>query len=336
MTTLRLRDRQIDSVFELIGTDENSLTYAFGWCLAQVPALLAAVAQQLQRPPPGTDAEVRLQTYGAGTGITDIEVRDGAQAAWVFEAKVGFAPPSSVQLSQYAERLNAEPFRAADRLLVVIARSDHRELTLPLALPPDVLGVPVQALSWGQIRTCAQRAYGQASNTGKATLRQFEAFLTKVLRMQAQESNEAFVVSLSFETFGGGSTTFVDVVTQHRKYFHPVGPGWPPDPPNYMAFRWQGRLQSVHHVDRYEVITGWQPYFPDTTEPTIAPHFLYHLGPPIVPTHPVATGKIFRAGRVWAAIDLLLTSASISEARDETQRRKTAAGAPAVDKSAPP
>lgn len=327
MTELRLRGRRIDSVFELIGADENSLTYALGWCLTRVPTLLEEVAAHLQRPTPGTDAAVHLQTYGAGTGITDVEVRDGA-SAWVFEAKVGFLPPSLAQLTQYALRLNAETDPAADRLLVVVARSDQRELTLQQALPTDVLGVPVQALSWGQIRACAQRAHGRAGNAGnagKATLRQFEVFLNKVLRMQMVESNEAYVVSVNHSTFGGGTTSFVDVVAAHRRYFHPVGPNWPASPPNYLAFRWGGRLRSVHHVDRYEVIRSWHPHFPDTTAPNIAPHFLYHLGPPIVPARTVATGKIYPSGRVWAAIDLLLTCASISEARDETRRRKEAA-----------
>jgi hypothetical protein len=125
---------------------------------------------------------------------------------------------------------------------------------------------------------------------GKAILRQFKDFLTKILQMQTINSNEAFVVSVSWSTFGGGTTSFVDVITKFRKYFHPIGPGWPPNPPNYVAFRWAGRLQSIHHVDRYEIITSWKRHFPDTTEEEIDPHFLYHLGPPIVPQHEVRTG----------------------------------------------
>lgn len=78
-----------------------------------------------------------------------------------------------------------------------------------------------------------------------------------------------------------------------------------------MAFRWDGRLQSIHHVDRYEVITRWHPHFPDTTEPEIPTLFLYHLGPPRTPHRPVPTGKVCASGRVWTAIDLLLTSESI-------------------------
>jgi hypothetical protein len=88
-----------------------------------------------------------------------------------------------------------------------------------------------------------------------------------------------------------------------------------------MAFRWAGRLQSIHHVDSYEIITSWRQHFPDTTEAEIDPHFLYHLGPPIVPQHEVKTGNIYRSGRVWAAIDLLLTCETISEARRKSEER---------------
>ena len=53
--------REIDSVFDLLGRDENSLTFALGWCLSRVPALLDEVAAVLGRPAPGPEAAVYLQ-----------------------------------------------------------------------------------------------------------------------------------------------------------------------------------------------------------------------------------------------------------------------------------
>jgi hypothetical protein len=52
-------------------------------------------------------------------------------------------------------------------------------------------------------------------------------------------------------------------------------------------------------------------------------HFAYRLGPPMRPPGDVKTGKIFKNGRVWCAIDTLLSGAfaTITDARDETQRR---------------
>ncbi len=325
MAQIQLHRRPIESVFELIGTNENSLTFAVGWCLSQAPAFLDAVAKHLGFPPPGAEATILLQEHGGSHGITDIEIIDPGRAAWILEAKVSFAPPGLEQLTKYAERLNATPDPAAAKLLVVIAKSDRRELWLKQLVPQDVLGVPVRVLSWGNIRAAIREAMGASGHAEKRLLSQLDHFIAKVLQMQDFESNSVFVVSVSRDTFGGGPTSFVDVVSKYSKYFHPAGKGWPANPPNYMAFRWDGVLQGIYHVDKYEIITTWEPHFPDTTEASFQPHYLYHLGPRIMPAHTVKTGNIFRSGRVWAALDLLLTCETISEARDRTQARSEAA-----------
>lgn len=325
MTQIQLHRRSVESVFELIGTNENSLTFAVGWCLSQAPAFLAAIAKHLGCGPLGQEATILLQEHGGAHGITDIEVIDPGKAAWILEAKVGFAPPRIEQLTKYAERLTATPDPAAAKLLVVIAKSDRRELWLKQLVPQNVLDIPVRVLSWGDIRTAIREATGASSHAEKRLLSQLDRFIAKVLQMQDFESNSVYVVSVSHDTFGGGPTSFVDVVNKYNKYFHPAGKGWPANPPNYLAFRWSGVLQGIYHVDRYEIITTWEPHFPDTTEPSFHPHYLYHLGPRIMPAHSVRTGNIFKNGRVWAALDLLLTCGTISEARDQTQARREAA-----------
>jgi hypothetical protein len=55
--------------------------------------------------------------------------------------------------------------------------------------------------------------------------------------------------------------------------------------------------------------------------------FVYRFEEPIVPMKPVRTGNLYRAQRVWAAIDLLLTCDTIREARDKTQARLAEVGA---------
>jgi hypothetical protein len=51
------------------------------------------------------------------------------------------------------------------------------------------------------------------------------------------------------------------------------------------------------------------------------PYYLYTLGPAIVPSKVVRNGKIMMANRVYAAIDLLLTCDTISEAGERTRSR---------------
>ena len=50
-------------------------------------------------------------------------------------------------------------------------------------------------------------------------------------------------------------------------------------------------------------------------------YFIFRLGTAIKPNKEIRTGNIYRNGRVWAAIDLLLTCDTIAEARDETKKR---------------
>ena len=48
--------------------------------------------------------------------------------------------------------------------------------------------------------------------------------------------------------------TWIEIVEQKKKYFHPFGiNGWPKEPPNYIAFRYNGKLQSIHHIESYTV-----------------------------------------------------------------------------------
>lgn len=61
------------------------------------------------------------------------------------------------------------------------------------------------------------------------------------------------------------------------------------------------------------------PEMPDVEWET--DHYIYKLGPAIVPGKTVKTGKIFKNGRVWAMLDTLLTCDTISDARDLTQSR---------------
>ena len=76
-------------------------------------------------------------------------------------------------------------------------------------------------------------------------------------------------------------------------------------------------------------MTGYQEVFTDPSlhfntipKETWNPHYLYHLGTAIKPTREVKAGeKIVRSMRVWAMLDLLLTSETIQDARDKSQVR---------------
>lgn len=141
--------------------------------------------------------------------------------------------------------------------------------------------------------------------------------------MDRTTDNKVFVVALGKEPMvKGGKHTWIDVVANDHCYFHPVGHTWPVQPPTYMGFRFDGTLQSVHHIESFEIVNDLSKVnrlWPKTKDD----HFVYRLGPAMRPMTTVKTGKIYMNGRVWCAIDTLLSGAfsTISAARDETKRR---------------
>ena len=118
--------------------------------------------------------------------------------------------------------------------------------------------------------------------------------------------------------------TYRQVVEERNRYFHPFGwgRGWPKEPPNYLGFRYDGQLQSIHHVESAEVMSNFHSIFPEAPNEDSEPLLVYRLGPPIKPPSVVKTGNLFRSVRMWAIIDLLLTSKTIAQACDKSKARK--------------
>lgn len=76
--TLRLFGRQVHSSFDLLGHDENAMTAALGFALDRAPVFRAAFLAAVGGPKSQAEASISLQTPRPGAGITDIELRLGA------------------------------------------------------------------------------------------------------------------------------------------------------------------------------------------------------------------------------------------------------------------
>ena len=98
--------------------------------------------------------------------------------------------------------------------------------------------------------------------------------------------------------------------------------GRPAEPPNYLGFRYDGHLKSIHHVKSYQVVDDLAEYFPDQPSEKWDPHVLYELGPPICPAKPMRVGARLQAAHRWCFIDTLLTSDTLVEALEATRKRK--------------
>lgn len=290
------------------------MTHALGYVVSRSSKFARALVGALGGELLGEQGFVRLQTGDAG-GRTDVELEVGEGFCVVFEAKRGPDLPSVGQLRRYVPRINAKP-RTFSRLVAVTnAPSEFAGI----ALPGKIDGVVVTHLSWRQVRSLARRAHPEETNHNKRLLEEFNTYLTEILGMEVTRSNLVYVLSLG--AGGVWGLDFKEVVCKHHRYFYPAKGHWPP-PPNYLAFRYDGRLQSIHHVDGTQIFANPREVFKAAKNQNIDPHYLFRLGPAIVPPREVKNGpKIMRSMRVWCMIDTLLTAATITDAWTETKRR---------------
>lgn len=318
---LRQSGNDVDTVFALNGVDENSATFALGWVLSKSPALLHATIHNLAQIDiePG-QALIDVQKHGKDKGYTDIEILTPNSCNIIIEAKQHWVLPSEEQLKKYATRLKAG---RVIRPLIVSLSAASRDYA-KRRLPCSISNISLVHRSWADLDALVYKAYSNTkSREEKHWLREFKIHLRRYVSMRNQQDNWVFVVSLSSRYIKKDSSyTSIDVVDKDNQYFHPVGNRWPVMPPNYIAFRYGGQLQSVHHIESYEVVTDLSSANMNWPK-TDSDYFLYNLGPAMKPPVTIRNGSIWNSGRYWCAIDTLLSGAykTISGARDESYRR---------------
>ena len=268
------------------------------------------------------EVKILNQSYDSETGITDIEVTDGKNIHIIFEAKRGWILPGAEQLTKYSIRQDFVDSPTKIKQIVTLSECtlDYADLYLPFK---NVNGIPVSHVPWKQVYEIALNSRAESNHEAKHLLGEFCEYMRGIMTMQKKDSNWVYVVSLGSGTPEKCPLTWIEIVKKYNKYFCPVGKyGFPKESPNYIAFRYGGQLQAIHHIEGYTVTKNPHreiPEMPD--EEWENEHFIFQLGTAIIPSKVVKTGKIFRNGRVWAMLDTLLTCDTISEARDISYAR---------------
>jgi hypothetical protein len=329
---LTLHKRPVRTVFDLLGDKEDDITYSVGWGLVQSEAFTTGVLCRAFHGDPGEVTAIRLQETIPGAGRTDIEIETD-RVHLVVEAKRGWVLPGQPQLSQYARRLAKQHTHDHREMRIAVVSECSQEFVAAKGYPDVIDGVPVVYAAWSDIADlAADTATAARKQAEKRLLRELERYLRGLMTMQNVTSNEVYVVSLGVAELEDSGLSFADIVVDRDRYFHPygVGGGWPKTPPNYLGFRYMGQLQQIRHVEDYDIVANpardGVEGLPELQDWTETPLIVYKLGPVIKPPHTVKTGKLFRNARVWAALDLLLTSETIAQARDATKLRLEAAG----------
>jgi len=81
--------------------------------------------------------------------------------------------------------------------------------------------------------------------------------------MRDTDSKRVFVVALGNRMEADWPLNNIQMVEDYDRYFFPASrKNWPKVPPNYVAFRYWGRLQSIRHVDGYVIDTDMSRHLP--------------------------------------------------------------------------
>ena len=325
MTDLFLHNKKVNSVFQLLGEDENDISFSVAWALANCPSFLDTfVKDQIQPKSEYAEVLIRLQHLsgkGQEDGYTDIEIESPGFFCVIIETKKGWQLPTLGQLSKYANRLKTSQIPL--RLIFTVSECSKEYATTNLNIS-NVLGIPIKHVSWKTIAKLAKKSYRTESHSGKHLIDELLVYLEEHIKMQNIYSNEVYVVAISERNNPKWGISWIDIIKKYQSYFHPVGGGpggWPKEPPNYIAFRYYGKLQSIHHIENYEIFTNPNEKFPEIPEKQWKPHYLYKLGPAIYPSRNVRSTNI-RARRVWCMLDTLLVVDTIPEAETLTKTRK--------------
>lgn len=323
MSEIYLHNRKIDSVFQLLGEHENDISYSVAWALAQCPSFLHEFLRKvLDLKTNSVDIEIRLQHHEGDGSITDIEIELVNEFYLIIEAKRGWNLPNLTQLEKYAKRPSFIKSKAPSKRLVVLSECSQEYAALNLE-SKSIGSVKIIPVSWKDIATFAANAQVKGSYAEKRLIRELLTYLGELMTMQNIDSNMVYVVSLASGTSRGWKISWIDIVNKGLRYFHPMGSsGWPKEPPNYIAFRYFGKLQSIHHIEDYEVVTNMHKKIPEIPDEERGAHFLYKLGPAFGTINDVKTGNIYRNGRVWCMLDTLFTCDTISKARDVSKKRQ--------------
>ena len=315
---LQIYSKSVQTVFGLAGSDENSATYALGWVLHHVKSFRRRFVEQICGQALAVDdAIVELQRLTEEGGFTDIELIDPGKLHIVIEAKVGFVLPTEQQLSKYGARIKGNPLHGH---LVSISGASRQFATRNMQ--KMISGIPVSHFSWIDIlELCEHELKGDRNQISRLWLAQLMAHLRSYAIMTNARDNSVFSVVLSNDEISPGYT-WKDVVLKHNSYFHPYGKRWPRTPPNYIGFRYDGALQSIHHVESAEIVDDLKVInaaWPSITQP----HVLYSLGSAILSQKKLPNGRIYPSALLYVAIDTLLSGdyQTVYDAVQETKRR---------------
>lgn len=315
-SSLYIHDAEVHSIFDIVGEKENDLSYSLGYVLSKSQRLLRALITKIYKPLNFKNAVIKLQESGIHDGFTDFEITLDNKYLFIIEAKKGWILPATQQLKKYLPRFRG--FKKTQKAFVVL--SDCTKEYFRSEFNDSLYNVPIKSLAWADVISLIDEVYAGSSTKEKWLLHSLKEYLRGIIVMESQESNWVYVVCLANGAPSWSKILWKDVVYKRHFYFYPQGKGWPV-PSNYIAFRFDGKLQTIHHVRKYEVVQDIHSYIPEIRKGKLQDHYLIWLEEGFEPRKELPTGNIWSNGRVNCMLDTLFTSKTIKEAISISKKR---------------
>lgn len=283
MAQLYSYGNQVKSVFQLLGEKENDISYSIAWALSSCRKFLSNYLQSVGIKISGETDQVtiKLQHHEKEKGFTDIEIEKKGDFFLLIEAKRGWNFPSKSQLEKYASRHSFQSSSAKIKKIIVFNESTpaYTAANFPIS---KINEFEVVVRSWRDLYNLIPNSISIGRDAENRLLRELQNYLERIITMQKVDNNWVYVVSLGHNPPPNWKISWIDIVEKKKMYFHPVGGGkggWPAEPPNYIAFRYNGILQSIHHIDKYEVFTNPHSVFSEIPSENWGSYYIYYLGP---------------------------------------------------------
>jgi hypothetical protein len=303
--TILLHGQEIESIFDLLGHNENGLTYALGWVLSNNQMFLRELVKRVSNKKfECRTFEVRLQEFQIKDhGYTDIELLIDDCLFIIIEAKIGWTLPKQMQIGRYVSRFKPYNTEYTKKFLIL---SECRREYATESLNQLKSKIPLEYLSWHEINTLIQEVSKVSSIKERRLASEFRKYFQEVVNVQNLDSNKVYCVVLNEANF--------ERVTKNNQYNYPLGKYWPRDPPNYIALRYKGKLHAIHHVDDFEI--------KKRNDPKKRPLMRLYLGKPFKPINEVNNGNIYANSRCCFDLDTAFTCKTIEEAVNLIKKRK--------------
>ena len=329
MPSLRAYGRIVETPFGLLGTDENSLTFALGYTMQQCPRLLQMLLKDIGLSGFHLNtllgAEISLQKYRK-EGNTDIEIIVPGRLHLIIEAKVGLNIPALAQCKKYIKALKSS--KEKERKLVILLEVDTLPTLDAYRCQDNDCAEFLLAYQWVKLldmRHILPDELSEDTNEGK-WIRAFFGFLDKEYTMKSYTNEVWIVPANSIRPLWLGGWTLYDTHLKGKIYYRARKDGFTNRKPLYIALRTAGKVKNIQRVEGIEhdvAPIDRLPQFDNTKEPWVRqPHTIWHLSEPVPLPQPIPSGDpSMRARHVCCDIDILLSSSSIREAELRMQQR---------------